>query len=191
MTPDEDLSRTDGDAYRTMLLSLAGEDDPADVQAATLGALRELLAEAGGDLRRRPAQGEWSVLELLGHLTDAELVMAARYRWALAHDEPELLGYDQDLWVVRLRHNDAEPEELLALFEALRFANIALWRRTPEAERPRAGRHLERGRESYEVMFRMIAGHDRFHTDQTRRTIDAVRAAVSAGSAGPGLESLA
>src|SRR5438445_346955 len=33
-----------------------------------------------------PAPDEWSVLELLGHLVDAEIVMSGRYRWVLSDD---------------------------------------------------------------------------------------------------------
>ena len=45
--------------------------------------------------------------------------MAGRYRWVVAHDEPEIIGYDQDLWVARLHHGD-DAEGMVALFEALR-----------------------------------------------------------------------
>src|SRR2546423_15251141 len=104
-----------GRAYQERLLSLLGQDDPAEVAQATPSALQSLVREAGSDLQRRPAPGEWSVLELLGHLLDAEIVVSGRYRWTISQDEPPLLGYDQDLWVARLRHNEARPEELLAV----------------------------------------------------------------------------
>ncbi len=132
-------------------------------------------------LRERPAPGEWSVLELVGHLADAELVCSTRYRFILAHDRPELPGYDQDLWAERLRHRGGDPQELLALFRALRRANVELWRRTPAPDRDRYGVHAERGPESYEVTFRMIAGHDRFHLQQIRATLDAIASARGEG----------
>src|ERR671937_3283791 len=93
-------------AYQQLLVSLVSDDDPADVQAASEGQLRAILRDAGSNLRRRPAAREWSVLELLGHLSDAELVMSGRYRWALCEDEPPLVPYDQDRWVAGLRHNE-------------------------------------------------------------------------------------
>jgi DinB family protein len=162
-------------AYQEMLLALLGADDPAEVQSGTLARLRPVVADAGTDLRTPPAAGEWSVIELLGHIADAELVVGGRYRWILAHDRPPILPYDQDLWASRLNHRDADPEELLALWEALRTANLALWRRTPVEERSRYGIHSERGPESYELTFRLLAGHDRFHLDQARRTLEQVR----------------
>ncbi len=162
--------------YVAHMLSLLGDDDPAEVQAATPAALRELAAGAGPRIRTRPEEGEWSVIELIGHLTDAEVVAAGRYRWVLAHDQPELIAYDQDLWVDRLRHRDDPPEELLALHGALRGANLRLWERTPPGDRQRYGIHAERGQETFELLFRTLAGHDRFHLDQTRRTLAAVQA---------------
>jgi hypothetical protein len=161
-------------AYQRYLLDLLGDGDPAEVQASTPAALRSLVEEAGEDVRTAPMPGEWSVYGCVAHLADAEIVMSGRYRWVLAHDEPPLLGYDQDLWVDRL-HDDGEPvEELLAVFEPLRVANVALWNRMP-ADRGRVGIHAERGPESFDLAFRMIAGHDRFHLAQARRALGGVR----------------
>jgi hypothetical protein len=87
-----------------------------------------------------------------------------------------LLGYDQDQWVARLRHNDDRPEDLLAVFSALRAGNLRLWRRSSDDERQRVAMHAERGPESYDLMFRMIAGHDRFHLNQMRETLRQIRA---------------
>ena len=157
--------------YQRMLLDLLGADDPAGVQAATARTLRQLVDEAGQDVRTRPEAHEWSVLECIGHIADAEIVVSGRYRWILAHDEPPLVGYDQDRWVERLDHRDAEPEELLVPFSALRTANLALWGRTKVADRKRVGIHEERGPESYDLTFRLAAGHDRFHVAQARRAI--------------------
>ena len=134
-------------AYQRRLVGLVGYDDPALVQAATGLAWRALVDEAGPDLRNRPAPGEWSVLECLGHAVDGELVMSGRYRWALAEDDPEIVGYDQDRWVAALEHGHADPADLLRLFETLRAANLALWRATTPAQRARSVRHRERGAE--------------------------------------------
>lgn len=168
---------TEARTYQRMLLDLLGADDPAAVQEATPGAITSVLRDAGSDLRRKPAPSEWSVLELVGHFVDAETVMSARYRWTLSQDQPPLAGYDQDLWVARLRHNDDQPDLLLPLFSTLRAANLGLWRRSSADERARVAMHAERGPESYEMMFAMIAGHDRFHLNQMRTTLRQLREA--------------
>ena len=126
-------------------------------------------------MRTRPAPREWSVLLCLAHIADGELVMSGRYRWVLAHDRPELIGYDQDLWVDNLHRDDDDPEDLLGQYTALRAANVRLWRESSDADRSRVGVHRERGEESFDLMFRMLAGHDRVHLDQARRALVAVR----------------
>lgn len=162
------------EAYRREILSWLGEDDPAVVQAATVERMRAIVQAAGGRLRVRPETREWSVLECVGHLVDSEVILTARLRWVLAEDEPEIVGYDQDRWVDGLRHRDDDPEELISLFDALRGANLRLWATTPVAARERFGRHNERGPESYGLMVRMSAGHDRFHLAQAERALAAV-----------------
>jgi DinB family protein len=163
-------------AYQAHMLASLGRDDPAVAQAETPARLRTLLADAGPDLRTRPEPAEWSVLELIGHIVDAEVVCTGRYRWILVHDDADIVAYDQDLWAERLRHNEQDPLELLDLFDALRAANLKLWARTPAAGRARVGLHRERGPESYDLTFRMLAGHDRVHMDQARATLASVRA---------------
>jgi hypothetical protein len=161
-------------AYQAHLLAALGDDDPAEAQAGTPARLRAVVAEAGDLLRVRPEPAEWSVLECLDHIVDGELMSSARYRWIVAQDEPDLVGYDQDLWVDRL-HAGEDPDVLLALFDALRRANLDLWARIPVADRARRGMHRERGPESYDLTFRLLAGHDRIHLEQARNTLAAIR----------------
>jgi hypothetical protein len=69
----------DPQGYRRELLALLGDDDPAQVLAATLAAFQERTSGLHDELIiRRPEPGEWSVAELLGHLWDAELAYALR-----------------------------------------------------------------------------------------------------------------
>jgi DinB superfamily len=166
--------------YQQLLLNALTERDPAVVQAETPANIRALVALAGEDLRTRPQPSEWSVYQCIAHIADAELVISGRYRWILAHEEPEILPYDQDLWVNRFHHDQEEDvESVMELFEALRRADIALWRRTPASDRARFGVHRERGPESYELTFKLTAGHDLVHMDQAHKTLDQVRATRS------------
>ncbi len=142
-----------GRAYQAQLLALVGDDDPAEIQLRT------------------PV----SLVELLGHLVDAELVSFTRLRWILAQDQPPLPGYEQDDWVRVSGYAEADPAQLIDLFEAVQRANLDLWRRTPAADRARFGLHAERGPESYELTFKLLAGHDLLHLEQARQTIDAVK----------------
>jgi hypothetical protein len=162
--------------YQRLLLTRLGDDDPAEVQRATPGEIRALVGAAGDLIRVRPEPAEWSVFECVAHVCDAELVIAGRYRWILAHETPDIVPYDQDLWIDRFHAESNESaEELLAWFEPLRRADLALWDATPVADRSRYGVHRERGPESYELTFRITAGHDLVHLDQARRTLEELR----------------
>ena len=159
--------------YQQLLLRLLGDEDPAEVMRRTPGEVRALAAAAGPDLRTRPAPAEWSVFECIAHIADAELVISNRLRFILAQDQPPLPGYDQDLWVDKLHGSRSETlDELLAWFEPLRSADIRLWRESTPEDRARVGMHSERGPESFELTFRLYAGHDIFHIDQARRTLE-------------------
>lgn len=171
---------TDPGEYQALIAGLVGDRDPAEVQAELIGELRSVVREAGPHLRTRPAPHEWSILELLGHLVDAEVVSTARYRWILAQDEPQLIGYDQDRWVERMNHQEADPDDLLSLLGPLRSSNLDLWSRSSEAERARVGIHAERGPESLDLMFRLIAGHGLYHLAQMRRTLRQITSSADA-----------
>ena len=161
----------EAEEYRTMLLGLLGDRDPAKVQTELADQLDAVIEMSGSNLRTRPAPGEWSVLEVLGHILDAEITSAARYRWILAQDEPTLIGYDQDRWVERLHSLDEDPQEMLSMFRVLRRSHLQLWAGASEADRARFGVHTERGAESFDLLFRLIAGHGLFHLGQMKRTL--------------------
>src|SRR5215210_803176 len=147
-----------------MILGWLGGRDAAAIQGATPAQLRGVVADAGDLARVPPEPTECSVFECVAHICDAELVTAGRYRWILAHDRPEILPYDQDLWIDRFHADrDESLDELMSVFEPLRAADIALWHETPADDRARYGIHRERGPESYELTFKLTAGHDLFH----------------------------
>jgi hypothetical protein len=167
---------TSPEAYRRTILAALGDDDPLTVQGEGPALARALVAEAGDLVRVPPEPREWSVLECIGHIVDSEYIAAVRYRWILAEDEPDIVGYDQDRWVSGLHHVEDDPDLLLATYAALRASNLDLWRRRPEEDRERIGRHRERGPESYGLTFRLVAGHDRVHLGQARRALETLRA---------------
>jgi hypothetical protein len=169
------MSPEEVEAYRRSVLDALGLDDPAEVQSAEPELWRRLIEQAGAMLRARPEPGEWSALECLGHLADSELVTSVRYRRVVAEDEPPLPGWDQEAWAERVDHSSDDPGELLDFFTALRRANVNLWRRTPVADRARMGIHPERGPESFEMLFRLQAGHGRIHRAQAERALAIAR----------------
>jgi DinB superfamily len=164
-------------AYVASILKALGSRDPMEVLAETPGTLRRAVSGLTPSQDGAPERaGKWSVWQVVQHLADSELVGAFRFRMILAHDAPELPGYDQDLWAARLRYEDSDVATALDDFTTLRQANVRLLRRATPAECARVMHHAERGDESLGQMIPMYAGHDLVHLAQIRR----IRAAIGA-----------
>ena len=128
-------------AYAGAILALLGERDPLAVLRQTPPALGQAIAGLSDERLRRPeAAGKWSIVHVLQHLADSDLVWAWRVRLILAHDRPTITGYDQDLWAEGLHYGDADPRQALDTFKVLRAANLRLLERaTPDDMAPRRG----------------------------------------------------
>jgi len=166
---------TEFEAYRDELLALLGDRDPLDVLAHTP---TELEARFGGldeeVLAARPREGAWSVKEVLGHLGDSEWVYGYRMRMMLSHDAPEIAGYDQDVMVSGMGHNERPLSMLLEELRRLRGLNLDLYLRSRGPAWERYGVHSERGEESVGLSIRLLAGHDLRHKDQIEQTLATV-----------------
>jgi hypothetical protein len=157
--------------YVRALLDLLGSRDPFAVLGELLPWLERRTAGLDeGTLRRAEAPGKWSVIDVVQHLGDAELVMGFRIRTVLTEMEPKLQGYDQDRWASVLRYAEVPIDLALGQLRGLRGANLRLLRTLTPEQRERVGLHSERGRESVDLMLRMMAGHDLVH----RRQIDRI-----------------
>jgi hypothetical protein len=163
-------SAEEATAYTEAILALLGDAEPIAVLERTAGALRQRVAGLTPEqLRQAEAPGKWGCAEVVQHLADSELVWGYRLRMVVAQDRPPLTGYDQDRWADRLRYSDADVDRALALFAALRSANMELLRRLEPADLARVGVHAERGEESISHMIRLYAGHDSLHLRQLER----------------------
>lgn len=170
LTHSARTAKDTGAAYVRALMELLGEREPLEVLGSLL---RDLRAASEGlsdqQLRRPEASGKWSILEVVCHLADTELVVGFRLRQSLAHERPLLPGIDQDRWAERLRYREEDFEEALHRLAALRSANIRLAASLAPAELDRVGLHEERGEETVRHILRMLAGHDLAHVRQVGR----------------------
>jgi FMN phosphatase YigB (HAD superfamily) len=137
------------------------------------------LAEAVGLLAglpeaawcRRPAQGEWSLVEIVCHLRDVEQeVNLPRLRAVVGNDNPFLPGADTDPWAVeRCYQTQVGQEALEGLVEARR-QTYTLLTGLPEAAWQRPARHALLGNTTLIELAGWILDHDRIHLAQLRAT---------------------
>jgi uncharacterized damage-inducible protein DinB len=157
-------------AYVKSLMDLLGDRDPFAVQEEQLSMLEKEVAGLDDAILRRPEKpGKWSILQVIQHLADTELVYRYRMRLVLAQPGAEILGIDQDLWANELKYNEMELAEALEQIRVLRKANLKMLRSLSDEQMDRYGLHNERGPESVRKMLQMIAGHDLLHRNQIKR----------------------
>ena len=136
---------------------------------------RDLVSLVSGvsddHLERRPAEGEWSARDVIGHLADAELVYSMRLRLIVAQDRPRLTWYDEEAWVERFGPLDEDARVTLARWRALRDANVRLLESLADEEWERGGIHDSDGMLSVETIAKRMVTHDRTHLDQIRTAL--------------------
>ncbi len=104
-----------------------------------------LLLNNDDAIRHRPAEGEWSAIEVVGHMIDKMHIWASRVERILTEVRPTLPGYDQDALV---REHDYEHADPNVLFEHLSQAcehYAAIVERVPTSALEREGMHEEFG----------------------------------------------
>ncbi len=158
--------------YSARLLSLSAGKDPFAVLSTTADRIRTLIAgRSAAQLHAPPAPGRWSVAQIVAHLADAEIVGAYRFRMILAAPGTPLQAFDQDDWARALKYDAMDPQAALALFAALREAQLRLLRGLNDEELERFGIHAERGKESVRHLLSLYAGHDLNHLAQIERLV--------------------
>jgi len=155
--------------YLQRLTLITKDKDPLAVQAETAPTIAALIHRVpDADLKRRSAPGKWSVVEIVAHLAEDELVTSWRYRQMLEHPGCSLAGFDQDKWAARGRYEEWSSQEALDMFRSLRTANLRMLRALKSEEWMRFGEHAERGRISVRDLAVHMAGHDLNHLAQIR-----------------------
>ena len=174
-------ARAEAGDYTRAVLGLLGDRDPLAVLARTPAELESVIAGLSPDDLAQPEEpGKWSMLQVIRHLADSEIVWGYRIRRILAEDRPAIEGYDQDRWAGGLHYDRADLAESLAEHKALRTGHLRLLRSLDAAQRRRVGVHSERGEESIEHLMRMYAGHDVLHLNQLARIRTTLKRGVKA-----------
>ena len=156
--------------------ALAALDLPtiADLLAATATAVAAELAGLGTAAGWRPAPGEWSANECVGHLIEAERRgFAGRIQRIIdsAHGDrphlpPDLESWDPPAVAEARRDHLCDPRELVDEFASLRADGVALVRTLTEDDLARSGIHPDVGPLRVDELLGEWVHHDRNHVRQ-------------------------
>jgi uncharacterized damage-inducible protein DinB len=157
---------------RAANLTLYG-DGCAMLDAALADAPREMW-------KFRPAEGAWSVHEIIIHLADSELNSYARVRKALTEPGSVIFGYDQDVWAVALDYHRRDTGDALALLRLVRKMTHELLAGQPADIWSRSYFHPEVKRQvTLDAWLGTYAGHIPSHIAQIRANVESWRARSS------------
>ena len=139
------------------------EKGPRNLAAAVSGLPEKVL-------RYKPAPDKWSILEIVAHLADTELIQGYRLRQMMADEKPVIAPIDQDAWAKNLGYLDASAAELVAQYVLNRHHNLRLLRRLKPQDLGRSAWHPERkANVNLEGIVQLFAGHDSNHLAQIER----------------------
>lgn len=132
--------------------------------------LREALSGLDAStFSRRPPGNDWSIRDVVMHVCDAELVRSVSFRLTIAHDDPVLPAWDEELFKRRLHYLFRDAELALSLFQVTRFANAELLQQLDRASWERtATRGWDGTRETVGSLLERAASHDGTHIAQVR-----------------------
>ena len=151
---------------RTRLIALY-----RDGYRAIVDAVHDLTEE---EFDVRPAEGRWTIREIIHHLADSEMTAAIRLRLLLTEERPVIRGYDQDEFARRL-HYDRPHESALQAFRYARETTAQLLEALTEAEWLREGTHSEVGAFSVGKWLEIYGPHAHRHARQIVEARDAAR----------------
>ena len=107
-----------------------------DVLAALVDQIEELHAAldrlSDTQAHFRPAPGEWSIKEIMGHINDVERVFSYRLLRISRGDVTPLPGFEQESYVRAAGFDRYSLPDLLKEFEFLRRANLIAIEGMPE-----------------------------------------------------------
>jgi len=114
-----------------------------------------------------PAPSEWSIKQVVGHVSDTERLLAFRALWFARGEQSDLPRMEPNPWVALSDANARPLSDLLAEFDHLRAASIALLANLDAAAWQRRG--IASGNVmSVRALAWIIAGHELHHNRSLR-----------------------
>ncbi len=139
------------------------QGDVFDFMTQTHAALHDLVKDlSDAHASARPAPTEWSIKEIIGHLSDGERLFCYRAMRFARNDATPLASFDPDPYVVAGNFNTRTLADVWAEFDAVHTASVALFRSFDEEVMLRRG--VASGNSvSVRALLYITAGHEQHH----------------------------
>ncbi len=116
----------------------------------------------------RPDESDWTIHEIIIHITDSEANSYVRCRRLIAEPGSEVLGYDESGWARRLDYHRQDTDTALELFRLLRRSSYELIRDLPEEVWSHTVVHTDSGRMTFDDWLNTYERHVPEHVAQMR-----------------------
>lgn len=148
--------------YETYIGKIAGRD-PIRLLESQVLELKALLSEVPDEQEEfRYAEGKWTIKEVVGHMIDAERVMAYRAMSIARGETQPLPGFEEDDYVKMANFNRRTLYDLGHEFGFVREATISLFKSFTEEDLDRRGT-ANKNPISVRALLYIIAGHHLHH----------------------------
>jgi hypothetical protein len=122
---------------------LSYDEDNAFTLADDAATLARIVRTVSADRLRAVRFGDWTAVEVIGHLADSAEIFAERVRRCIQEDRPTLASFDQDAIAAERRNGERDPMELSRRVSAAHAEIVRLL--MDERARSRPGIHSEQG----------------------------------------------
>ena len=154
------------------LARMQPHDNPVSSYTAQAEELERVISAASAEtIVRQPGENRWSILQVICHLADAELLASVRIRRIITQDRTRLWGYQQEVWADRLGYQQRKIETVLARFALLRHENGDLLADQPDAAWEQTAEHDLYGVLSLRQLIEDYLDHTSKHLNQIRELI--------------------
>jgi hypothetical protein len=140
----------------------------------TLKNLTSLFTQEEAQIFRESAKA-WTVLEVMCHLKDFELVFIERVEVMLKKITPTFALFEQNEAVVENKYSEQVLSEVVQAFSLHRERTLSLFRNLEPQQFQRMGIHPKKGRMSIADMPENLIFHDSKHIRQVSRILAAMR----------------
>lgn len=117
----------------------------------------------------KPSETDWSIHEIVVHITDSEANSYIRARRLIAEPGAPLMAYDEVAWARNLDYHNLDTEAAVELFRWLRGNTYALIKDLPEETWAHSSFHPENGETTLDDWLDTYARHVPEHVEQMER----------------------